>query len=365
MVLAALLASVQMVTGQGAMAMAPADSAKLEMVVDSSAKTIVLTVGPFDLPDRTGEDTHMHSGAGHDTPVYHFDWPIEGWLRGFELQAFDGDGNVLPQRIVHHMIMVNFDRRQLIYRAAERILGSGTETAGYELPKSIGVPVRPGSDLGMYIAWHNTTGARIEEAYFQLTLSWIPKNQVPQPVSGLPVYFDVNLTIGGTNTYDIPAGRSEKSYEFTLPVSGRLLGVGGHMHDYGVEVRLEDAESDKVITTVKAEVDTNGWVVDLERHLFGVSGRGKKLKANHPYRVVAVYDNPTGSTLELGAMAHMVGLYAPDDIDKWPAIDLEDPVYQKDLASLADQFSKITPMNMQHEKEDEHGDHEHGEDDGE
>ena len=57
-----------------------------------------------------------------------------------------------------------------------------------------------------------------------------PKNQVPQPVSGLPVYFDVNLTVGGTNTYDIPAGRSAKSFEFTLPVSGRLLGVGRHHH---------------------------------------------------------------------------------------------------------------------------------------
>jgi hypothetical protein len=357
-----LLASVQLVMGLGAMA--PADSATLAVKVDSSAKNIIITVGPFDLPDRTGEDTHMHSGAGHDTPVYHFDWPIDGWLRGFELQAIDGDGNVLPQRIVHHMIMVNFDRRQLIYRAAERILGSGTETEGYQLPKSIGVPVRPGSDLGMYIAWHNATGARIEEAYFQLTLSWIPKNQVPQPVSGLPVYFDVNLTIGGTNTYDIPAGRSEKSYEFIVPVSGRLLGVGGHMHDYGVEVRLEDAESGKVITTIKAEVDSNGWVTDLERHLFGVRGRGKKLEGDHRYRVVAVYENPTGSTLELGAMAHMVGLFAPDDIDKWPAIDLNDPVYQKDLASLADQFSKIAPMNMNRD-EGEQGDHEHEEDDGE
>ncbi len=333
------------------------------MTVDSSAKKIILTVGPFDLPDRTGEEAMAHSGAGHDTPVYHFDWPIEGWLRGFELQAMDGDGNVLPQRIVHHMIMVNFDRRQLVYPAAERLLGSGTETEGYELPKSIGVPVRLGSDLGMYIAWHNTTGARIEEAYFQLTLSWTPKNQVPQPVSGLPAYFDVNLTIGGTNTFDIPAGRSEKSFEFTLPLSGRLLGVGGHMHDYGVEVRLEDAESGKVITTVKAQLDENGWVKDLERHLFGVSGRGKKLEANHRYRVVAVYDNPTGKTLELGAMAHMVGLFAPDDIDEWPAIDPEDPEYQKDIASLADQFSKIMPMNMKH-KDSDQSDHDRGEDGG-
>jgi hypothetical protein len=57
-------------------------------------------------------------------------------------------------------------------------------------------------------------------------------------------------------------------------------------------------------------------------------------------------------------MAHMVGLFAPDDITKWPAIDLEDPEYQKDLASLADQFSKIKTLDMNHEQR------EHGEDDG-
>ena len=49
---------------------------------------------------------------------------------------------------------------------------------------------------------------------------------------------DVNLTVGGSNTFDVPPGKSSKSYEFSLPVGGRLLGVGGHMHDYGVRVRL-------------------------------------------------------------------------------------------------------------------------------
>ena len=65
----------------------------------------------------------------------------------------------------------------------------------------------------------------------------------------MPIYMDVNLTVGGSNTFDVPPGKSTKSFEFTLPVGGRLLGVGGHMHDYGVRVRLEDAETGKVITT--------------------------------------------------------------------------------------------------------------------
>ena len=33
-------------------------------------------------------------------------------------------------------------------------------------------------------------------------------------------------------------------------------------------------------------------------------------------------------------MAHMVGLFVPDDMSKWPKIDPSDPTYQRDLASL-------------------------------
>ena len=355
MFLATLLASVTIGLGPtvpGGLT-AVHDSARLEVKVDSSKKQIVLTLGPFELPDRSGEDPHAHHGAGHDTPVYHFDWPIEGWLRGFEIQVIDADGNPLPRRIMHHMIVVNFDRRQLIYHAAERIMGAGSETEDYNLPKTIGVPVPLGSDLGMYVAWHNDTGEEIDGAYLRMALNWTPKNQVPQPVNSLPVYFDVNLTVGGTNTFDIPPGVSEKSYEFTMPISGRLLGVGGHMHDYGVKVRLEDAEKNSVIAEVDAKRSPSGRVEGIERHLFGVSGRGKKLEANHRYRVVGVYDNPTAKTIPLGAMAHMVGLFVPDHVDQWPALDPNDPELKKDLASLARQSAKMMKMHHMDDEDDD------------
>jgi hypothetical protein len=150
----------------------------------------------------------------------------------------------------------------------------------------------------------------------------------------MPIYMDVNLTVGGSNTFDVPPGKSSKAYEFTLPVGGRLLGVGGHMHDYGVRVRLEDAETGKVITSVVATRDAEGKVSRMSRKLYGVSGDGLKLEGNHRYRVVGEYDNPTGELLVKGAMAHMVGLFVPDDMSKWPKIDPRDPTYQRDLASL-------------------------------
>jgi hypothetical protein len=89
-----------------------------------------------------------------------------------------------------------------------------------------------------------------------------------------------------------------------------------------------------VLTTVTATRDSAGKVLKVSRKLFGVSGEGLKLKANHRYRVIGEYDNPTNETLVRGAMAHMSGIFSPDDMSKWPAIDPSNPDYQRDLVSL-------------------------------
>jgi hypothetical protein len=34
-------------------------------------------------------------------------------------------------------------------------------------------------------------------------------------------------------------------------------------------------------------------------------------------------------------MAHIVGLFVPDDVKRWPALDLTDASLQEDLASLS------------------------------
>ena len=99
-------------------------------------------------------------------------------------------------------------------------------------------------------------------------------------------------------------------------------------------MRLEDAETGKVLTQVKADRDAQGKLVKVSRKLFGVSGEGLRLKSKHRYRVVGEYDNPTGQLRVKGAMASIVGLFVPDDMKRWPAVDPRDPTYQRDLASL-------------------------------
>jgi hypothetical protein len=303
----------------------------------------------------------MDLGLSHDTKIQRFEWPVEGWFRGFRVALTDARGRSVPAHVMHHMIMVNFSRRQLLYSAAERLMGTGTETEEVSVPKTIGVPMKPGMKLGMYIAWHNDTGEDLKGVYLKLTMLWTPKNQNPPPVNALPIYMDVNLTVGGTNTFDVPPGKSTRAYEFSLPVGGRLLGVGGHMHDYGSRVRLEDAKTGKVLTQVLAQRDSTGKLIKVSRKLFGVSGDGLRLKANHRYRVVAEYDNPTGDTLHQGAMASMVGLFVPEDMKRWPAIDPRDPIYRRDLASLDQRGAGTSGMHhhgAEHQAEPtDHGDH--------
>jgi len=321
----------------------------VQVSVDSSRHELTVTNGPYDLPDMPvmNEHTMMDLGLSHDTKLQRFQWPVDGWFRGFRLELTDGSGRPVPAQVMHHMIIVNFSRRQLLYSAAERLMGSGTETNEITVPKTIGVPMKPGMDLGMYIAWHNATGHDLQGVRLKLIMLWTPKNQNPPPVNALPLYMDVNLTVGGTNTYDLPPGKSSKVYEFTLPTAGRLLGVGGHLHDYGTRVKLEDAESGKMLTEVVATRAPDGKLVKVSRKLFGVRGSGLRLKTNRRYRIVAEYDNPTGETRMKGAMASMVGIFVPDDIERWPSVDPRDPTYRRDLASLV--VRGATPgMNHKH-----------------
>jgi hypothetical protein len=50
--------------------------------------------------------------------------------------------------------------------------------------------------------------------------------------------------------------------------------------------------------------------------LCGVHFRG----CSHRYRVIAVYDNPTGQTLAKGAMGSLVGIFAPHSLAEWPRL---------------------------------------------
>lgn len=330
----------------------PSASPAIAITVDSSRREITLRAGPFTIaamPEGMDHGDHgAHEMAGMATPFLSFDWPVTGWLRGFRITLADAEGRALPRRLIHHVNMMNFGRRALLYDAVERTLAAGQETEDVTLPRSIGFPMAAGTSVGLMAAWANETGADLEGVYLTVTLLWSPTNLVPRPLDALPLYMDVNYQgPGKSDSYDLVAGPSSRSYEFTLPVGGRLLGVGGHLHDHARELILEDLESGRTVVRLQARLDREGKLLGVERKLYGVRGDGLALRGGRRYRLTATYDNPTGATIPSGAMGIMIGLFVPEDLRKWPAVDPTNPGIKADMAAILGPAAQA-PANHKH-----------------
>ena len=302
---------------------------QISIAVDSAREEVVVTAGPYDLPNMPPDMAEMHMGTPQ---VLRFDWPVDGALRGFNLSMQTENGHPLPKSIIHHLIAVNFDRRQIVYQMVERLFGWGKETDPVMLPAGVGVPLAKGQHLGVYAMWHNDSGKDLHNAYLKMTLAFIPKSRLQNPV--LPLYVDVNNHIGGVTTFDVPPGKSTRNYEFEFPLSGRLIGIGGHLHDYGTAVRFEDAATGKVLVRLKSDRDDKGEISKVGRFIWGFHEEALPIEAHHAYRVVAEYDNPTGRNIPAGGMGHINGVFSPNEMSEWPALDLSNADIKRDIETL-------------------------------
>jgi hypothetical protein len=312
--------------------------APIKTVMDPAKHAVVITLGPCVVPamgtvDMPGMSkmAMMGHGPGNEDVRVHFRWPANVWMRSFDLRLFDKDHKRLNQpTTMHHMELLDFDRRQVLYPMVERVFGMGEETGSAKIPKSVGLPLDAGMDMALYVMWNNHTDTAIKGVTFQLTIDYSPRNLVPKPTIVLPFKADVNIHPGAGDAFDLPPGGGSRSAVFTMDVSGRLLAAGGHLHDFGKELRLEDVATGKVLARVKAQRKPNGEVTGVSHSLYGILGRGPHLIAGRQYRLVAVYQgSPTDSIR--GAMGLMGGIFAPDHYTKWPKLDRTNPDYLIDL----------------------------------
>lgn len=329
------------------------DSLPLTVQIDSSSHLVVVEyVIPAAAPAGTGQHDHasghQHASGGpgeqaaghgdghsaHTRHVKRFEWPVDGWIRGARVEVVDANGGPLSQRLLHHVNLINFERQQLLHPALERVYAAGQETRPVSLPATVGVPVTAGMEFALLAAFDPSSmhpGSRV-----RVIVSWSPTNQVPRPLDVYPLLLDAGFRPGQTPAYDLPPGRSERTLEFMMPVSGRVLVAGGHLHDYGVELRLEDIENAKSVFTLEAVTDSAGRMQHIPLSIPGAVGRGRHLEAGRHYRLTVVYHNPTDEVIPEGAMGEMALLFAPDNPDVALKADWSQPEIMADVESLSE-----------------------------
>jgi hypothetical protein len=312
----ALLASAPLAAQQSA--------ARLTARLDREAGDFVLSLGPVDLPAGATHHQVLQPKA-QEVPL-----PGAGWLRGYRVELVDRSGRPVPQAVLHHLNLMTPGRREMFSPIMLRLGAAGHETAPVKLPFLMGFKVKEGEKILVTAMFSNEES---RQAYQGVTLrvhlpftpdgTWLP------PFSVYPFYIDV-MPPAGTHAYDLPPGKSQRSWDAHPAAEARILGVGGHLHKYGTLLRFEDATARKVLWEARPQLGADSDVVGMPVGRFWWRG-GVKVQPGHVYRVTAFYDNPTGRTIPEGAMGTFGGILVPSRGAVWPALDTSDPEYRKDV----------------------------------
>lgn len=292
----------------------------LRVSLDTGKHELVVELAPLNLPARSGHT---------EPPAQRVVIPADGWVQGYTVDIIDAGGRALPHELIHHVDLIVPQKRELFSPIMLRLGAAGSETPPVELPKIFGFRVRRGDTLLVATMFHNDTDRDVAGARLVVRLPYVPADSWWHPVTIYPMYLDV-MPPAGPKSYDLPAGHSEQSWEGRPAVGGRILGMGGHVHKFATSLRLTDVTAGRVLWQTTPITDRAGEIVGMPLKTFWWR-LGLRLDPAHTYRLTAVYDNPTGQMIPLGAMGALGGVYLPDHADAWPSVDRAAADYVSDL----------------------------------
>jgi hypothetical protein len=283
---------------------------------------LAIELPPMDLP----------ASSMREQPASLGEFPLNGSIYAFHAELVDESGRALPIQLLHHMNVMDPSERELFLPISRRILASGTETGEVRFPWLLfGARVRAGQRVLANAMLHNPTAVEYRGVRVRLVVNYVPDSRPWPFFTILPWQLDVAFPVGD-KSFDLPPGKSERSYEGNPAVEGKLIVIGGHMHEYGRTIELWDATTGKLLWHGESEPAPPGKpkAVPLSR-LYSFTGLGMRITPTHRYRVRVLYENPTGRTIAGGGMGVIGGLFMPDRSATWPMTDPSDSLYQHDL----------------------------------
>ncbi len=319
------------------------DTRTLAIAYDTGSQELVLELPPVDLPAHASHEIEQPQPGEAIVPV-------GGWVQGYRVEVLDGSGNVVPRDVIHHVNIMAPGRRELFSPVMQRIGAVGHETSPVVIPGILGYPVEKGSRILISAMLHNPTPASYHGVRIRVRFRY-EQDDVIDPIDVFPFYMDVTPP-ATLHAFDLPPGRSDRSWEASPAVGGRILGVGGHVHQYAVSLTLFDVTADRVLYETQPIRNEQGAVTGMAQDFF-LLRLGIPLDRDHTYRLTVTYDNPTGETIAEGGMGALGGIFVPSRGAAWPAVDTGNAEYVKDYEI------RITPHWTEMRGAPGHGGHQH------
>ncbi|MCL7965909.1 MAG: hypothetical protein M8857_02270 [marine benthic group bacterium] len=296
----------------------------IRIVRDPSAHTIEYIVGPVRLRPEM---------SVVQIPVQMTSLPIDGWLHGFEVAIRDGDGLPLEPGLLDHVTFVDPDDRELFSPIARRIFAAAPGTRRAVVPGLIGYPVEAGDRVLISAEFVPPPEAEIREAFLHVTFSYsLEGENLIEPRNVYPFHIDV-MGFTDTRAFVVPPGRSMRAWQGSPAVEGRVLALGGHVHDFATRLRLVDVSTGAVVWDVVPDSDREGRVegIPIAEMWWGL---GRKITPDHVYRIEVEYDNPQPAPSPAGGRGEIGGIILVEKGIAWPRLDRANSDYAEDLAAF-------------------------------
>jgi hypothetical protein len=237
-----------------------------EVPTTPATHTSVINYGPWTVPGATGSG---HEGAGMIESSLLFGAPRpcgDCYITTFKPQLKYTDGTVANTDTglwLHHFQIYVLGRTDPSCAApspynllGEHIFGGGNERTRARFPAGAGVKVGALDTWNLIYDLMNT-GPTAKPVYLEMTYEWVPAS-TPNMHAARALYLDVSPVCVESRVPGGP-GAFTRRRTFTAPLSGRVLGLAGHLHDGGRRLTLKNATTGQVICDATAAYGGPGF----------------------------------------------------------------------------------------------------------
>jgi hypothetical protein len=277
------------------------------------------TAGPFEV----GAGERVETITGVAAP------PEPGYITSGQATLVDGDGDEVSHHMVHlhHAVWLNPAREDLTCESYagglapnyDRFFATGKERTKVVLPAGYGYhwsnespPEYAGYDPFWALVAHLDGMHGGSDVYIQFDVGFVPDAAATGIIDARPVWLDVrNCSVDPVFTVAKGSGAHGKfreRWDYTMPLGGNFVFMGGHMHDGGLKLKLRNVTGGKSVftSTVAYGRKKEPWYLTSMSTFSGVPGMD--VAAGDELRLTAVYD----STHEWeDVMGIMVGMLVP------------------------------------------------------
>lgn len=217
----------------------------------AAGKNVMRSYGPFTIPQMMGP------AMGMATFSQYIDPPCNAgtFITKIQAQLVYSDGstaNYNTNAMLHHVMFYNANVPDLVCpdTEVERVFASGNERTRLELPTGFGYEIKAGTQWWMAGDLMNL-GNVDQQVYLEIE-AFCSDSFPDRPLTPVrPLWLDEG-GCSDTSDFNVPAGFSETTADWKSTVSGVIVSVGGHVHDYGISVSTEDLDSHEIIVTNRA-----------------------------------------------------------------------------------------------------------------